>query len=176
MKKIITKKGGLIVLLIISSMALSGCKLVDYFTKQSGNEYRNAISEKLNEMTPLVEQSLAAYDEAMPDDLTEKSVIEIQKLEEGLEKIQMAIEKIDDALTEESFDTTIQTTMEEKLTTEKQTLEAYKTAYNAMVIFYENGTYKEKLSEVETYDNTTEDAYNAVVDAHDATVDVLSIE
>lgn len=176
MKKIMTKKGGLIVLLIISSMALSGCKLVDYFTKQSGNEYRNAISEKLNEMTPLVEESLAAYDEAMPDDLTEESVIEIQKLEEGIGTIQMAIEKINDALTEESFDTAIQAAMQEKLTTEKLTLEAYKTAYNALITFYENGTYQKQLSDVETYDNKTEDAYNAVVDAHNATVDVLTAE
>lgn len=176
MTQSLIKKGGIILLLIVSSITFSSCRVVDYFTKQSANEYRNAITVQLNDLTPAVEQTLTAYDEAIPDSVTEESTIDTEKLDQAVLGLDNAVAKIPAALAEESFDTDLQNAVQAKLQEEQTVITAYQQTYKEMVAFYKNGTYKTSLNDVETQDTKTQDAYNALVDAHNATVDALGVD
>lgn len=162
-------------LLIVSSILFSSCRMVDYFTKQSGNEYRNAITEKLNTLTPIVEYTLTAYDEAIPDTVTEESTIDLEKLNSAALDLTNGTQNITQALLEESYDTALQTTVREKLNTEQTALESYQKTYTAMVTFYKDGAYKTVLADVETHNNAIKENYDALVEAHNATVDALGL-
>lgn len=162
-------------LLIISSVIFSSCRMLDYFTKQSSNEYRNAITAKLNTLTPTVEYTLTAYDEAIPDTVTEESIIDLEKLTQAAFDLENSTENITQALLEESFDTTLQSTVREKLNAEQTALESYQKTYTTMVAFYKNGTYKTTLTDVETHNNTIKESYDALVETHNATVDALGL-
>lgn len=170
------KKGGLLVLLVISSMVFSSCRLTDYFTKQSGNEYRNAITAKMNEFTPLIENSLTAYDQAIPDLVTEESTITTDGMIAADKDLQSIIAAMPLLLEEESYDTELQNTIRDFLQKELEAVSVYEKTYSAMVAFYKDGTYKTNLADVTVQDNQTEDAYNAVVTAHNATVDALELK
>lgn len=160
-------------LLIVSSILFSSCRMVDYFTKQSGNEYRNVIADKLKTFTLIVEYTLTAYDEAIPDNVTEKSIVDLKKLTQAAFDLENSTENIAQALLEESFDTALQTTVREKLNAEQTALESYQKTYTAMVAFYKDGAYKTVLADVEIHNNAIKESYDALVETHNATIDAL---
>jgi len=166
-----TKMRKTIILLLATYclISLSGCKL-------NTQEYNDKIVEALDLNGTTIEATITAYDESIPNLVTEKSEIDTLAMEEALSTAKKEVVKAKELLDLESKDIAQQEEVQEELTTYVIALEAYLTKYTAMTEYYSNASYVDNPNLVSEYDTElydTDNLFDTFLESNNALAEIL---
>lgn len=158
-------------LALISAMSLLAVGCDD--GKLSVVGYNNEVVDALNTTSEMVEATTTAYDEIIPNIVTEDSEIDVTPLKTALNSASIQLDSATSVLDLMSRDLEQETTVKEEFTNYLELGESYLTTYKTMVTYYENNKFVENLDLVAEYDDQLHEEYNTFIESNNALVDIL---
>ncbi len=156
--------------LLLSSLFLLGCSLLG---KYSEVEYNNLVVEKINETSLAIEETTSLYNETLPDVVTEEDIIVTAEMQASYEAAVESLEDTADLLVLEARNLEQQNAVRTELETYRSAAQIYLESYATMLSYYNEGTYTEDISQVETLDETMHVNYTTFIEANNDLVDTL---
>jgi len=136
-------------------------------------DYNNAIVDHFNPALDAVEASADTYDVSVPDTVYEDSTIDIASMESAYTELKAKINYISsDLMLLESQNKEQQAAVRIALTDYSTKGTVYMEDYREMIDYY-TGDFGSDLDQVAILDEKLYNAYNDLVDSHNALVDVL---
>ncbi|MFA6436506.1 MAG: hypothetical protein WCW30_05240 [Candidatus Gracilibacteria bacterium] len=138
-------------------------------------DYNNAIVDHFNPTLDAVEVSADSYDVSVPDTVYEDSTIDLVAMESAYTELKEKIDYISsDLLLLESQNKEQETAVRTALTDYYTKGTVYVTGYREMIDYYTDD-FGSDLDQVAILDEKLYNAYNDLVDSHNALVDVLEL-
>ncbi len=153
----------------ILSLLLSGCS----FSKYSPVEYNNTVAEEVNVISEGIQNSATTYNASVPNTVTEKDEVDVTEMKANLKIAQGGLKDLEKLFDLESRDPEQEKTVEEGLATYQDAATLYMEAYVKVLDYYETGTYKEDLSQVEPLDEELHTHYTTFIEANNDLVELL---
>ena len=161
----------LILIAIRAALGLGGCSLL---TKYGYIEYNNLIvNDVKNTISPAIEGSIQAYDETVPDFVTEEETISVEEIEAGYDTAKSAVGKINGLISLKSKNAEQESAVRAALTVYKTASEMYMDIYAAMLDYYASEEYLEDISKVNDFDEDLHESYTTFQEAHNDLVETL---
>ncbi|MBU0981855.1 hypothetical protein KKC94_04145 [Patescibacteria group bacterium] len=136
-------------------------------------EYNNQIVTAVNETSAVIEKTANAYNESIPEVVTEKTVIEIAPLRTAYNETISSLSTISTLSSLESRNEEQTNTAQELLSRYSASASEYLNEYKAMLEYYEGGEYKNNVTMVSEIDTILHDAYTTFIDANNKLVETL---
>lgn len=158
-------------LAIAAALSLTGCSLL---TKYGYIEYNNLIVEDVkNLISPAIEESIQAYDAAIPDFVTEEETIDSAAMETSYDTAKSAVNEIGGLTSLKSKDAEQEAAVRAALTVYKSASEMYLEVYEKMLDYYASKAYLEDISMVNGFDEDLHQNYTIFQEAHNDLVETL---
>lgn len=154
------------------SVLLTSCTL---FGSLSEIDYNNSIVETVNASSTAIEQTATLYNETIPSRVTEKDEIDLTQMQTAYDTAIDETEKIASALNLESRNLDQQTAVRTAVTVYESAATLYLESYKKTLSYYEDGTYKEDITQVNTLDESLHTAYTTFIEANNDLVDALEL-
>ncbi len=140
------KKLQLLLPLLLALLLASGCKMTTI-------EYNDMVVEALDTNSTTIQATVEAYDQIVPNLVTEESEIIAVEMRESLETAKIVLNESESILLAEGRNEEQQTEVRTELANYFEQADLYLQKYEEMVIYYENHTYKENPNLVSDYDS-----------------------
>lgn len=164
---------------LILSMLVLAITLLGVGCLESGKlstiEYNNAMVSLINDTSSSIEKSTTAYDETIPNIVTETSKIDTTEIEKALAANKTSLEiALSTAPTLLSSDETQKAQVDIEFEKYIELANAYMETYEKMVTYYKNTGYQKSLDQVATLDRDLHNGYNDFIQSNNTLIDVLA--
>lgn len=161
----------------ISLMVLFGALLLGISGCNDGSlsaiEYNNEIVGALNSTADAIEETTTVYDTAVPNIVTETSVIDTIAMQDAYNLSQTSLTEAETVMALTSKDADQEVAVKTEFQNYLTQADAYLAIYSNMMDYYSSGTFAEELDGVATYDEQLHAQYNFFIDSNNALVDIL---
>lgn len=144
------------------TLALSSCS----FGTLHPTLFNNQVLDLVNPTTLSIEASAITYNTAVPDDITELSVIETEALREDFETSDKLLKDVNKALEFESENLEQQATVLGHLETYISAGENYLEDLEATLLYLENAEHQSDPNRIDTLDPELHASYNTFIEAN----------
>lgn len=136
--------------------------------------YNNKVVELVNPATLAVESSALNYNTLVPDTVTEVAEVDSKTLRSDYNKARRLLNKVEGALDFESDNLEQEASVRSELETYLTAGQEYLSAYESMLLFFEDETYQSDPNQLDDLDPLLHSSYNVFTEANNDLVTTLA--
>jgi hypothetical protein len=157
--------------LSFSTVILLSCSLLG---KYSEVEYHNLVIESVKEASLAIEDTAVIYNGTLPDVVTEQVEVDTSEMQAAYDDAAAALEDTEELLTLEAQNIEQQNAVRTELETYRTAAALYLESYEAMLTYYEDGTYKTDLTQVKPLDEAMYINYTTFTAANNDLMEIMN--
>ncbi len=136
-------------------------------------EYNDAVVENINNASEALNKTISAYDENIPDLVTEEIEMDTAEMETALQDAKTAVENCKTLTTLTGKNQPQQAEVNAELENYLSITKTYLASYEEMLNYYKNGEYKEVPEKVSEYDTEIYEKSSLIFDSNNTLEDIL---